>query len=72
MQELVSELPLDETLARALTHHEGREGRMLEAAIAYEQGEGENPEGDPVLLAAITRIYTDALLWADDTGRQLT
>ena len=68
MEALVAELPLDEMLSRALTHHQGREGRT----IAYEEGEHENPEGDPALLAAITRIYTDALLWADDTGRQLT
>jgi EAL and modified HD-GYP domain-containing signal transduction protein len=68
MQELVAELPLDEPLARALTEHEGREGRILAAAIAYEEGEREGAGGDPPLLAAITRIYTDALLWADDTG----
>jgi EAL and modified HD-GYP domain-containing signal transduction protein len=72
MPELVAELPIDETLARALTHHEGREGRMLAAAIAYEDGEREGPDGDPSLLAAISRLYTDALLWADDTRGQLT
>lgn len=71
MQEVVAELPLEERLASALTQHEGGEGRMLAAVIAYEDGERENPDGDPPLLAAITRIYTDALLWADDTARRL-
>jgi EAL and modified HD-GYP domain-containing signal transduction protein len=71
MDQLVAELPLDGRLARALTQHEGREGRMLAAAIAYEGGERENAQGGPPLLAAITRIYTDALLWADDTARRM-
>ena len=71
LDQLVAELPLDEGLARALTHREGREGRMLAAAILYEEGGRENPDGDPPLLAAITRIYSDALLWADDTARRL-
>jgi c-di-GMP phosphodiesterase len=72
IHELVAELPLDERLADALTQHTGPEGAVLAAAIAYEGGARESPDGEPPLLAAITRIYTDALLWADDTAGQLT
>lgn len=71
MDALVAELPVDEHLARALTQHEEREGRLLAAVIAYENGERENAEGDPPLLAAITRIYAEALLWADETAHRL-
>lgn len=39
--------------------------------IAYEDGEGENVDGFPPLLAAITRICAQSLLWADDAANEL-
>jgi c-di-GMP phosphodiesterase len=71
IDQLVAELPIEQALAGALTAHEGTEGQMLAAAIDYEQGERETADGQPPLLAAITRIYTDALLWADSTAHNL-
>ena len=70
--ELVAELPLDDRLARALCEHHGAEGELLAAAIAYGRGDRENTEGHPPLLTAITRIYTEALLWADDAVHELS
>ena len=67
MDELVAELPVDERLAAALVDHLGAEGRLLAAMIAYEDGQRENADGFPPLLAAISRIYAESLLWADDT-----
>jgi EAL and modified HD-GYP domain-containing signal transduction protein len=70
--ELLSELPLDDRLARALADHVGLEGQMLAAVIAYESGERENADGHPALLAAISRIYSEALLWADYSAGRLS
>lgn len=67
----MAELPLDERLSAALIHHRAPEGALLVAAIAYERGERDNPAAGPSLLAAISRIYAEALLWADDTARRL-
>ncbi len=71
IEELLAELPLDEQVSAALIDHRAPEGALLVAAIAYERGERENPAGDPSLLAAISRIYAEALLWADDTVGRL-
>jgi EAL and modified HD-GYP domain-containing signal transduction protein len=71
IEELLAELPLDERLSAALIHHRAPEGALLVAAIAYERGERDNPAAGPSLLAAISRIYAEALLWADDTARRL-
>ncbi len=68
IDELVDELPIDARLTGALMDHVGAEGRMLAAMIAYEDGQRENADGFPPLLAAITRIYAESLLWADDNA----
>jgi len=68
MDELVAELPVDDRLASALIDHLGAEGRLLAAMIAYEDGQRASADGFPPLLAAITRIYAQSLLWADDTA----
>lgn len=72
IDELLAELPVDAHLAAALLDDHAPEGRLLAAAIAHERGERENADGHPSLLAAISRIYAQSLLWADDTARQLS
>jgi EAL and modified HD-GYP domain-containing signal transduction protein len=71
MNELLANLPIDDRLVGALVHHAGPEGRLLAATIAYEHGERENADDLPPLLAAITGLYSESLLWADNTAAQL-
>ncbi|HEY5431043.1 MAG TPA: HDOD domain-containing protein [Solirubrobacteraceae bacterium] len=71
LEPLLDELPVDERLSAALIGHHGPEGVLLAAALDYERGERADPGGHPSLLAAISRIYAEALLWSDDTVRQL-
>jgi c-di-GMP phosphodiesterase len=71
ISDLVAEVPLHPRLAQALLDYQGPEGRLLAAMIAYEDGERENADGDPRLLAAITRIYAGSLLWADEAVSHL-
>jgi c-di-GMP phosphodiesterase len=68
IDELVAELSVDDRLAGALLDHLGAEGRLLAAMIAYEDGQRASADGFPPLLAAISRIYAESLLWADDTA----
>jgi len=72
LDQLLSDLPLDPALAGALTDYLGAEGQLLAAIIAHERGERANDHQEPRLLAAIGRIYADALLWADETARRLS
>ena len=67
IEPLLDELPVDERLSAALVGHRGPEGALLAAALAYERGERADLDGHPTLLAAISRIYAESLLWADDT-----
>lgn len=71
VDELLCDLPLDERLAGALADHLGAEGQMLAAILAHESGQRANAENHPRLLAAVSRVYADALLWADDHAGRL-
>jgi EAL and modified HD-GYP domain-containing signal transduction protein len=71
MDSLLGELSLDPRLTRALLDHEGGEGRLLAALIAYENGARRGAEGQAPLQEAIRRIYATCLLWAEETRAQL-
>ncbi len=64
MEQVLTELPLSEDIALAITCHEGVAGKALAKTIAYERGEFDSPllthSSGPMTVA-----YTDAVRWAD-------
>lgn len=69
--EILDELRVDQRLRDALGEQQGPEGRLLAAIRAYEHGQCETDRDQPPELAAISRIYAHALLWADDIGAHI-
>ena len=66
LPELLESLPFDDRLTAALLEHEGPEGDVLTAVMAYERGffdAAASPERD---LPALAHDYYDALEWAYD------
>ena len=63
MEQVVSELPLAETVNDALLNGGGRGGEILRSVIAYEQGEFVAPSLRSMLLENST-AYREALDWA--------
>jgi EAL and modified HD-GYP domain-containing signal transduction protein len=64
MEELVAELSFDDRLASALVDHEGPEGAVLDATLAYERGAFDDAaeHARPEVLAD---AYTQALRWSE-------
>ena len=65
LDEIISQLPLSEDVVSALLHHEGRLGRILQAAKLYENALFDDPvlvSMDAMLLSA---AYMDAITFAD-------
>lgn len=67
MDELLSDLPLEQRLVTAITEHRGPEGRLLAAVLAYERGDFQACTQQGIRLLTIANAYRDALHWADDT-----
>jgi c-di-GMP phosphodiesterase len=67
MEELVAELSFDDRLAGALVGHEGPEGAVLDATLAYERGAFDDAaeHARPEVLAD---AYTQALRWSDQVA----
>jgi c-di-GMP phosphodiesterase len=65
LPQLLAGLPFDDRLTGALLDHEGPEGRILHAVLAYERGHfpAVAEEHD---LAAFGRAYYDAVSWATE------
>jgi EAL and modified HD-GYP domain-containing signal transduction protein len=64
MAELVGELSLDARLSDALVKHEGPEGAVLDATLAYERGAFEDAAAH-VPAELLADAYTQALRWSD-------
>jgi EAL and modified HD-GYP domain-containing signal transduction protein len=71
MQELLDELPFDSRITHALLDHDGPEGRLLAAALAYERGDFNDVSRYGVGLPALASAYRQAIDWADGITRQL-
>jgi c-di-GMP phosphodiesterase len=71
MRELVDELPFDERMTRALLDHDGPEGRLVAAVLAYERGEFTACRDQGLSPLAIAGAYREALDWADEAGAEL-
>jgi EAL and modified HD-GYP domain-containing signal transduction protein len=67
MAELVAELSFDDRLSSALVDHEGPEGAVLDATLAYERGAFDDAavHARPEVLAD---AYTQALRWSDQVA----
>jgi c-di-GMP phosphodiesterase len=64
MRELVGELRFDERLTGALVRHEGPEGDVLNATLAYERGAFDDA-AEHVRPELLADAYRRALLWSD-------
>jgi c-di-GMP phosphodiesterase len=72
MPALLDDLPFDERTTRALSDHEGPEGRLLAGVLAYERGDFEACGRSGVSLVNIALAYSEALDWTDGALVQLT
>jgi EAL and modified HD-GYP domain-containing signal transduction protein len=64
MAELVGELSLDDRLSAALVDHEGPEGAVLEATLAYERGAFDDAAAHAP-ADVLADAYRQALVWSD-------
>jgi EAL and modified HD-GYP domain-containing signal transduction protein len=71
MGELLDDLPFDGRTADALLHRSGPEGGLLEAVLAYENGQFEVCARQGLALAEVGRAYRDALAWTGETAPNL-
>jgi EAL and modified HD-GYP domain-containing signal transduction protein len=65
MSELTANLPLDETIQRALLDREGELGRLLDAVLAYESGNWDALDQLGIDSTVITDSYLQAVVWAE-------
>jgi len=65
MDEILTQLPLSEEIALAITAHEGIAGKALAKTIAFERGDFDSPLLLGHARGAMAIAYTDAVRWAD-------
>jgi EAL and modified HD-GYP domain-containing signal transduction protein len=71
MQALLDELPFDGRITHALLDHDGPEGRLLAAVLAYERGDFNDVPRYGVGLPVLAAAYREAIDWADGVALQL-
>jgi EAL and modified HD-GYP domain-containing signal transduction protein len=71
MQALLDELPFDSRITHALLDHDGPEGRLLAAVLAYERGDFNDVPRFGVGLPALAGAYREAIDWADGVAAEL-
>ena len=70
MSSVLEELPFSDEVKAALLHHEGPNGRLLAAVLAYERGEfPELPSRHAAAGKTIAGAYREALEWAESARR---
>jgi len=72
MAALLADLPFDERTTRALSDHDGPEGRILAGVLAYERGDFEGCAARGISLIDIARAFAEALDWTNGALAQLT
>ena len=72
MPTLLAELPFDERITRALEAHEGPEGKVLAAVLAYERGDFASVMEHGIGLMDIAHAYREALDWTTDASVALS
>jgi c-di-GMP phosphodiesterase len=68
MVELLSTLPLSREIISALLNHEGANGRILRAAIAYERGNFGELGDLPPSRVPLSDLYARAVEWATEAS----
>ncbi len=63
MQQVITELPLDESVLQALVQRTGPAGEILKSVVAYEQGEFLAPSLSSLLIEN-SAAYGESLAWA--------
>jgi EAL and modified HD-GYP domain-containing signal transduction protein len=71
MVELLSTLPLSREIIEALLNHDGTKGRILRAAIAYEQGSFAELVDLPPSRTSVADVYAEAVAWATEASGSL-
>ena len=66
LAELLAPLPIHDDITRALTHHEGEYGRLLEAIQAYENSQWDTIQDLTIDSSEITDSHLRALVWAEE------
>ncbi len=66
METLLEQLPLSDDLKGAISVHEGQMGAILEAALAYEQGDWTELDKYPVDINFYEAAYRHSITWAQD------
>jgi EAL and modified HD-GYP domain-containing signal transduction protein len=66
LESILAELPLSEDVNHALLWRAGTAGEVLEATVAFEQGNFDAYSLKPYRRSA-PRVYRDALRWSQDT-----
>jgi EAL and modified HD-GYP domain-containing signal transduction protein len=67
MSDLAANLPIDQTIQRALLHGEGELGRILGSVLAYENGNWEALNQLGIDSTTITDSYLRAIVWAEES-----
>jgi EAL and modified HD-GYP domain-containing signal transduction protein len=67
LDELLNSLPLADEIVEALLHSSGPYARILQNAIAYEQGDWSAIDCPELSNAQLTDLFIEAVTWADST-----
>jgi EAL and modified HD-GYP domain-containing signal transduction protein len=71
MEEVLEDLPLTEEVNQAILHKQGPLGRVLQCAIAYEQGDWEQLPDLGLDNATIRNAYLEAIQWTREVGKEI-
>jgi EAL and modified HD-GYP domain-containing signal transduction protein len=72
IDELMTELPLDENLKSALSQHKEIHGEALHCVIAMETNQLDDVQFHNIEFARLSEIYLKALIWADQQAAEIT
>jgi EAL and modified HD-GYP domain-containing signal transduction protein len=71
LETVLTQLPLREDISRALLQHEGKMGKALHYATAYERGEWDKINSDDISSDQIGAIYLRAIAWCKEFTKSL-
>ena len=72
MDQVLSQLPLDQDITIALAQHDGPYGRLLDAVIRYERGEWKGLSEGLYATDRLASSYLEAVKWAGEQYQFLT
>lgn len=66
LEEILAQVPLADDVKKALIHHEGDLGHMLQCVLAYEAGDWDSVSYRKMQGEEIAECYLEAVEWADE------